>query len=87
MDLIVSVDTGIVHLAAVSNIPTISFYGVSLPIKSGGINPKFVAMSSNEDCSPCDEKYYDNTLSCKYAKCLYNITPDIVFNKIKEILL
>lgn len=87
MDLVVSVDTSIVHLAAVSNIPTISFYGVSLPIKSGGINHKFVAMFSNEKCSPCDEKYYANKLSCEYAKCLYNITPDMVLNKIKEILL
>jgi ADP-heptose:LPS heptosyltransferase len=87
MNFVVSVDTSIVHLAAVSNIPTIAFYGVSLPTKSGGINPNFIAMFSNEKCSPCDERYYANTLSCEYAKCLYNITPDMVFNKIKEILI
>lgn len=87
MDFIVSVDTSIVHLAAVSNIPTIAFYGVSLPLRSRGINYNFIAMSSNEKCSPCDDKYYANELSCEYAKCLYNITPDMVFNKIKEILL
>jgi len=86
MDLLVSVDTSAVHLAAVSNIPTISFYGFSLSSSFMGINHKAISLTSNEKCSPCDGKYYTNNLICQKPKCLYNITPEIVFEEIKKVL-
>ena len=86
MDLLISVDTSMVHLAAVSNICTISFYGFSLPSSFMGINHKAISLSSNEKCSPCDTKYHNNRFFCKYPKCMYNITPETVFEKVREVL-
>lgn len=84
MDLLISVDSSAIHFAALYNIPTIALYGQSLPSRTGAVNPKAISLCNYEDCSPCEPNY--KKIVCKYPKCMYNITPDIVFEKTKEIL-
>ena len=86
MDLLVSVDTSIVHFAAIGNIPTISMYGFSLPSVFGPINHNSICLFTGEDCSPCIAKYFLNKMKCKYPKCMYNITPNMVFKEVRQIL-
>lgn len=85
MDLLVSIDSSAVHFAAVYNIPTISFHGQTLPVRSGAVNHNAVLMCSFEKCSPCDINLV-NGVVCKHPECMYNITPEQVFEKVTEIL-
>ncbi len=85
MDLLISVDSSAVHFAAVYNIPTITLHGQTLPVRSGAVNHNAVLLCSFEKCSPCDKNLVDGVV-CKYPKCMYNITTEQVFEKVKEIL-
>ena len=86
MDLLISVDTGIIHLAAVMNIPIISLHGANLPENSGAITSKVISLCSYRNCAPCTYKTVLNNFVCKNIKCMQDIKPETVFEKIKEIL-
>lgn len=86
MDLLISIDSSAVHFAALSNIPTISLHGQTKPERSIAVNSNVIPICTNETCSPCDkERFYDMTI-CTYPKCMYNITPEMIFEKVEEIL-
>lgn len=85
MNLLISIDSSAVHFAAVYNIPTIALHGQTLPVRSGAVNPNAISMCSFEDCSPCDINLA-NGVVCKHPTCMYNITPEQVFEKVKDIL-
>ena len=85
MDLLISIDSSAVHFAAVYNIPTITFHGQTLPARSGAVNYNAISMCSFEECSPCDINL-NKGIVCKYPKCMYNISPEQVFEKVKKIL-
>ena len=86
MDLLVSVDTGIIHLAAVYKIPTISLHGSTLPEQSMPVNKNAVILCSYRECSPCNYKCWETNEGCREPKCMYDITPDMVFYEVKKIL-
>ncbi|MCL2390458.1 MAG: glycosyltransferase family 9 protein [Endomicrobia bacterium] len=68
-DLLISVDTGTVHLAAAAGIKVISLHGQTLPDESMPVTHKAAALCSYEKCSPCSYAECPNGL-----KCLYNIS-------------
>ncbi|MDD5070990.1 MAG: glycosyltransferase family 9 protein, partial [Candidatus Omnitrophica bacterium] len=86
MDLLISVDTGVAHLAAVSNIPIISFYGATLPEQTGPITSKANMIYHKLDCLPCNSQIEINKKICKEPKCIYNVTPKHVMEIIIKIL-
>jgi len=86
IDLLISVDTGLVHIASVYNKNIICLYGQSLPERSGAVNSNSVRMCSYRECSPCtDGKQLKNKI-CKNPLCMQDITPEMVMEKIREIL-
>ena len=90
IDLLISVDTGVIHLAAIYNIPTISLHGWAIPEKSMPINKNAVPMCAYRECSVrCSYNFFigQGDKEClKNPKCMQDITPEIVFEKVKEIL-
>lgn len=85
IDLMVSGDTGPLHIASAHNIKTLALLGSTSPnkIKPYGENGYYI--SSNDECKYCWKK------KCKflkdggkYAPCMENITVDMVINKINE---
>lgn len=58
---IVSVDTGLGHLAAALNIPTVSLYGPSDPVLTGTDGLNQIHLKTDFSCSPCFSK------SCMYS--------------------
>lgn len=86
MNLLISVDTGVIHLAATVNLPTISFHGQTLPTRSMPVNPNSVCLCSYRDCSPCDKESWYDSVYCKYPLCMYDITPKQVFEETRKIL-
>ncbi len=86
VDLLISVDTGIVHLASVYNKKIICLYGQSLPERSGAVNPNVISLCTYEKCSPCVSQVYKYKQVCTNVKCMNNITADMVLKSVKEIL-
>ncbi|MDR3478080.1 MAG: lipopolysaccharide heptosyltransferase I [Gammaproteobacteria bacterium] len=53
---IVAVDTGLGHLAAALDVPTVSLYGPTNPILTGALGQSQVHMSAKFACAPCLSK-------------------------------
>ena len=83
-DIVISGDTGPVHIASAHNVPTISLLGSTSPdkIKPYGKNGHYV--SAEAGCKYCWKKVCKYTKHGeKYTPCMENITPDMIINKIK----
>ena len=85
-DLVVSGDTGPIHIASAHNVKTLALLGSTSPdkIKPYGENGYFI--STDTDCKYCWQK------KCKYLKpnekytpCMENLYPEAVLKKIDEI--
>lgn len=83
-NVIVGADTGLMHSAGILNKSCITLFGCTdyseyLPY---GKNSHYIV--SHEKCSPCFGT--ENMITCKDKKCMKNITVDMVYNKIIELL-
>jgi len=82
LNLLITPDTGPLHIAASLGVPTIALFAVA---NHKGTNPCFdrdihLYIQKNKVCSPCVSK------KCKYPKCMLQITADEVMEKIKGVL-
>lgn len=50
---VVSVDTGLGHLAAALNVPTVSLYGPTNPAFTGALGKKSIHLAAHFSCAPC----------------------------------
>ncbi len=95
-DFIVAVDTGLAHLAAALNCPTVALYGASDANKTGTYGHNQVHLSTTFSCSPCLSR------SCSYQPensesaeqhndllpsppCFSTISPEIVWQHIESL--
>lgn len=79
----VSVDTGLGHLAAALNVPTVSIYGPTDPNSVGtkGKNQKHVSV--NFSCAPCwKQKCGYNLPSIEKPACYTSISPEYVWQQV-----
>ncbi|WP_029002400.1 lipopolysaccharide heptosyltransferase I [Azorhizobium doebereinerae] len=53
-EAVVSVDTGLGHLAAALGVPTVGLYGPTNPRLTGLFGPKVVELKSMRGCAPCE---------------------------------
>jgi len=85
--LLVSNDSGPLHLGVTAGIHTIGLFGPESPILYGHQGEKHVSLSAGETCSPCISVYRDKVVNCtKDAICMKKITVDKVFDVIIDIL-
>lgn len=80
---VVAVDTGLGHLAAALNKPTVSLYGPTDPARVGTEGQNQIHLVSTLSCAGCDKN------NCKKSKkefsaCMESITPDEVFERLKN---
>lgn len=61
---VVSVDTGLGHLAAAYGVPTVGLYGPTDPVLTGLYGPRALELKARRDCAPCEK-----------ARC--RIAPDV----------
>lgn len=73
----VCMDTGLSHLVAALNVPSVTLYGSTDSGLIGATGASQVHLRSNRFCSPCQKK------TCRYSAgdnpCLQEISPDTVF--------
>ena len=76
----VCMDTGLSHLVAALNVPSITLYGSTDSGLIGASGSSQVHLRSDLPCSPCRKK------TCRYTRgdnpCLQQITPDRVYTEL-----
>lgn len=80
---VVSVNTGIMHLASALERPLIALHGPTSSIRWGPLNPEAVSVQSPLQCSPCLNLGFD--YGCPRNDCMVAITPDVIKQKIREV--
>ncbi len=85
LDLFVTGDTGLMHVAYGVGTPTVSLFGAGIQKKWGPIGKRHVVINKNLPCSPCTKFGY--TPKCPYkVKCLEDITVDEVKESVLRLL-
>lgn len=88
-NLLITNDSGPLHIADFLGTKTVSFFGPETPILYGPQDGNHIIFYKNLYCSPCMNVYNVKTASCndKNNKCLRSITVDEVWSKIKDLQL
>ena len=85
-DVIISGDTGPMHLAAALNKPQIAIFGGTHPrLGFAPLNDKAIILSADLECQPCS---LHGSKKCPKGtfECMKLITPEMVETKLKELL-
>ena len=82
--LFIGNDSGPLHMAALSGVPTLSFYGSSDPERTGpfGDPLRNVVLREPVACSPCG----DFKKSCAHMTCQVSLTPALAFEAVLRFL-
>jgi len=88
LDLLISVDTGVVHIAAMTKINIITLFGMTAPDAVIPMTPNNISFYTSEKCSPCVYLQTFEKKKCPYnePKCMTNIKPEIVIKTALNIL-
>lgn len=87
LDVMISMDSGNMHLARLVNTPVVSIWGATHPFTGfyGWNMPNHLAVQVDLDCRPCSV-YGNKECYRKDFACLNNITPEMVIEKIKLVI-
>ncbi|MEJ2685377.1 MAG: lipopolysaccharide heptosyltransferase I [Candidatus Sulfobium sp.] len=75
--MVVSNDSGPMHIAAALNVPVAALFGPTSPERTGPYGKGHVIIRSERECSPCFRK------RCRDFRCMAEISPEAVFGKIR----
>ena len=72
--LLVTNDTGTMHLAAALGVPTVSIFGSTEPVLTGPLGDRHTVIRHQVPCSPCFKR------ECPFGhyECMTRITPEQV---------
>ncbi|MFZ3073178.1 MAG: glycosyltransferase family 9 protein [Thermodesulfobacteriota bacterium] len=74
--LVVSCDSGAMHLSSAMDTPVAAIFGPTDAAYTGPFNKKSIVISAGAECSPCRER------DCDAAECMGKITVEEAFEKI-----
>lgn len=81
-DLLISGDTGTLHLAAAIGLPTVSlFLGMAQPQHTGPYGKGHIILTPRRDCYPCDEH-----CQCAHMSCHMDIPPRAIASLVLQAL-
>ena len=78
--LVVSCDSGTMHLSSAMDTTVVAIFGPTDPSYTGPFNKKSIVISAGAECSPCRER------DCDAAECMGRITVEDAFGKIRGFL-
>lgn len=84
--LLISNDSGPLHLAASLSVPIIAFFGPETPKLYGPVGEGNHVLYKKLYCSPCLNVYKGKTTSCKDNQCMKQITVDDVLHVARRVL-
>ena len=82
--LVISVDTGIIHIASALNLKLIGLYGPTSPKRWGPLCKNAIAISHENECKPCISLGFES--KCEKSKCMELITTSEVIEAIDSLL-
>ena len=77
--LVVSVNTGIMHLSAAVCAPLVALHGATSELRWGPLGDTSTVVKSGESCQPCISLGFES--KCTDPICMENITVDMVLEK------
>jgi ADP-heptose:LPS heptosyltransferase len=78
--IVISNDSGPVHIAAALKIPVAAIFGPTSPVRTGPYGEGHAVLRSPADCSPCFKK------RCSDMRCMKGITPEAVYEQVLLLL-
>ena len=75
--VVVSTDTGPMHIAAAMNCPVVALFGPTAPWRTGPYGQGHRVLREEMECSPCFRK------TCSHRNCMRRITVEEVFRAVK----
>ena len=80
--LVVSNDSGAMHLAAALDRPQVAIFGSTNPVWTGPVNPLARVVYAQLFCSPC----YQRTCPLGHLACLKDLTAKMVMEQIEDLI-
>jgi ADP-heptose:LPS heptosyltransferase len=86
--LVITVDSGPLHLSALLKRPTIALFGPETPVLFGHQLPWVRVLYQDLICSPCRAIYdaKQSVLDCRDNQCMKQIRPEAVLREVSELL-
>jgi heptosyltransferase-1 len=82
----VGLDTGLSHIAAALDIPSITLYGATDPKLCGAIGENQIHIKSDFECVGCHEADCSFTRSSFKPSCFESLTPPTVWRQLEQLL-
>jgi heptosyltransferase-1 len=80
----ISVDTGLGHIAAACNVPTIFLFGPTDGARVGGLSGQQINLQATYDCVPCHKKRCLFADSHAFPPCYLSLSPNRVADSLIE---
>ncbi|HRG63954.1 MAG TPA: lipopolysaccharide heptosyltransferase II [Burkholderiales bacterium] len=80
-EVVVSNDSGLMHVACAVNVPVIAIYGSSSPGFTPPLSDKAVIQKIEIECAPC----FARTCKFEHYNCLQQVLPETILNCIEQI--
>lgn len=88
--VLVTVDSGTAHFAALTDIKTISIFGPETPQVFGPLSENCINLVPEVSCHPCFSVFNNRTINCeddlKIKSCVTDTTPEKVYKIVKGLL-
>jgi ADP-heptose:LPS heptosyltransferase len=85
-DLLVTNDTGPMHLAACLETPTVALFGPNTPHRYGPRNRRAIALFADLPCSPCLDDRTMKRSSCRHHSCMEALDVESVTSACRSLL-
>jgi heptosyltransferase-1 len=76
--LVVTTDTGPMHIAAAMGVPVVALFGPTAPWRTGPYGKGHTVIQKKLECSPCFRK------KCSHLTCMKSITVEEVYDSVKK---
>jgi heptosyltransferase-1 len=78
--LVISTDTGPMHLAAAMGTPVVALFGPTAPWRTGPYGTGHQVITAGLECSPCFKR------RCETTNCMYQISMDQILDGVQKVL-